>query len=220
LTRPACLAAVSTAARYSDSPAKEHWLAAKKVLKYLKKTSKFGLLYTSTGKTMEEEWDLSMYVDADHAGDVDSRKSRYGFIIKLNGNIVDFATGLQRRVSASTTESEYVALAHGLKELLWTKQIVEELGIKVKQKIIVYEDNQTCIKIAENPMSQKRTRHMDIRYHFIREFVQDGTIKLVYCETQRQQADILTKPLDKTAFTRLRDQLLAENLQDKLAEPD
>ena len=146
-------------------------------------------------------------------------KSRYGYVTKLNGDVIDFGTGLQKRVTASTPESEYIALAHGLKELLWTKQIIEELGIKIRTPILVHEDNQTCIKIAENPMSQKRTRHMDIRYHFIRDFVQDKTIKLVYCQTDFQQADILTKPLARPAFERLRGHIMAKSLTDSLTKP-
>ena len=177
------------------------------------------MLYTSTGKSMDDEWDLSMHVDADHAGDPDGRKSRYGFVIKLNNDVIDFGSGLQNRVTPSTPESEYVALAHGLKELLWAKQIVEELGIKIRTPITIHEDNQTCIKIAENPMSQKRTRHMDIRYHFIRDYVKDKTIRLQYCQTDFQQADILTKPLPRPAFERLRGHLMSEDLTSDLITP-
>ena len=100
---------------------------------------------------------------------------------------------MRKRCSGSTPEAEYVALAHGLKELLWTIQILSAMGIKVKLPVPVFEDNQTCIAIASNYMSQKRTRYVDIRYHFIRDYVKDDTMKLHYCETAKMLVDILIK---------------------------
>ena len=87
------------------------------------------------------------------------------------------------------------------------------MGIKVKLPVTVYEDNQTCIAIANDYMSQKRTRYIDIRYHFIRDYVQDGTIKLVYCETIKMLADILTKAIPRPQYQRLRNQVMADVLQ-------
>ena len=136
---------------------------------------------------------MALYVDSDHASDPDTRKSRYGYIILVNGCPVAFGTGMRKKTSASTSESEYVALAHGLKELLWLVQILKAMGVKVMTPIPVYEDNQTCIAIATNRMSQKRTRYVDVRYHSIRDYVEDGTIQLFYCETTKMLADILTK---------------------------
>ena len=120
---------------------------------------------------------------------------------------------MRNKCSASTPEAEYVALAHALKELLWLIQILTSMGITIARPVPVYEDNQTCITIANNHMSQKRTRYIDIRYHFIRDYTQDGTIKLIYCETKRMLADILTKALPKPQHERLRNQILTDVLQ-------
>ena len=87
------------------------------------------------------------------------------------------------------------------------------MGVKIKLSITVYEDNQTCLAIASNHMSQKRTRHIDIRYHFIRDFVQDGTIKVVYCVTKNMLADILTKALPRPQHARLRNKVMTDVLQ-------
>ena len=137
----------------------------------------------------------------------------YGYLILLNGCPVAFGTGMRKKVSASTPEAEYVALAHALKELLWLLQILKSMGIKVARPIYVYEDNQTCITIANNHMSQKRTRYIDIRYHFIRDYTEDGTIKLIYCQTKNMLADILTKALPKPQHEHLRNQILTDVLQ-------
>ena len=119
---------------------------------------------------------------------------------------------MRKRCSGSTPEAEYVALAHGLKELLWTIQILTAMGIKIKLPVPVFEDNQTCISIASNFMSQKRTRYVDIRYHFIRDYVKDGTIKLFYCQTAKMLADILTKALPRPQYQRLRTQIMTDVL--------
>ena len=153
-----------------------------------------------------------LYVDSDFASDPDSRKSRYGYIILVNGCPVTFGTGMRKKPSGSTPESEYVALTHGLRELLWLVQILKAMGVKIKLPIAVHEDNQTCIAIATNRMSQKRTRYVDVRYHFIRDYVEDGTIQLYYCETKRMLADILTKAIPRPQHEKLRLQVMTDVL--------
>ena len=214
LTRIDTLAAIAECARFMSNPGKQHWHAIKRIMRYLKGTRHWGLIYRSSGKTLKEKWTLAVYVDSDHASDPDQRRSRYGFLILLNKLCpIAFGTGMRNKCSASTPEAEYVALAHALKELLWLIQILESMGITIARPIPVYEDNQTCITIANNHMSQKRTRYIDIRYHFIRDYTKDGTIKLIYCETKRMLADILTKALPKPQHERLRNQILTDVLQ-------
>ena len=102
--------------------------------------------------------------------DPDNQRSRYGYIVLLNANPVAFGTDLTVKTATSTPEVEYVALTHGLKELLWTYQILLTMGIQVQLQLPmqIHEDNQACIQIADNPISQRRTRHVDIRYHFVK----------------------------------------------------
>ena len=185
----------------------------KRILRYLSGTRYWGLIYRATGKTLADLWEVVLYVDSDHASDPDTRKSRYGYIIIVNGCPVAFGTGMRKKTSASTPESEYVALAHWLKELLWVLQILKSMGVRVKTPVPVYEDNQTCIAIANSRLSQKRTRYVDVRYHFIRDYVEDRTIELHYCETKRMLADILTKAIPRPQHQRLREQVMTDVLQ-------
>ena len=119
---------------------------------------------------------------------------------------------MQAKTATSTPVAEYVALASGLKQLLWIKQIIEECGIEVQIPMIVEEDNQTCITVAKNPMAQKRTRHMDIRLHFIRDYINDGTIVLHWCPTTEMLADILTKALAKSELETARAKILSKEI--------
>ena len=212
LTRLDAIAAIANCARFMANPGRIHWKALKRILRYLSGTRYWGLIYRATGKTLDDLWDVILYVDSDHASDPDTRKSRYGFIIIVNGCPVAFGTGMRKKPSASTPEAEYVALSHGLRELLWLLQILKAMGVRVKTPVPVYEDNQTCIAIANNRMSQKRTRYLDVRYHFIRDYVEDRTIQLYYCETAKMLADILTKAIPRPQYQRLREQVMTDVL--------
>jgi len=143
LTRPDALQSILQCAKFSSNPGPEHWKAAIRVLKYLGTTRDQGLEYTSSGKSAQDPWKLEVYVDADHGGDLDTRKSRMGYIILLNGNIVSFASRMESRVTISTTMAEYIALSEAMKELIWIKNVVQEMGLKITMPLMVYEDNQT-----------------------------------------------------------------------------
>ena len=104
-------------------------------------------------------------------------------------------------------------MAHGVKELLWTFQTLLTIGISVRLPIVVMEDNQTCMQIADNPVSQRRTRHMDVRYHFIRDQINDGIITVRYCATRDMLADVLTKVMPRPAFLRLRDKIVGDVME-------
>ena len=148
--------------------------------------------------------------DAFTAADVDTRRSRTGYVILVNNNVIDYGTAMQSKTATSTPVAEYVALASGLKQLLWISQIIEECEIKVNYPCQVHEDNEGCIAIANNPMAQKRTRHMEIRYHFIRDYVNDGKIKISHCPTTRMLADMLTKALPGPALTQQRARIMSD----------
>jgi hypothetical protein len=113
-------------------------------------------------------------------------------------------------VALSTAEAEYMAAADACKEVLWLKTILLEIGIDAKTPIVLQEDNQACIKMAKNPVFHKRTKHIDVRYHFVRQTVRNGDIKFRYCPTDEMVADILTKPLQKAKFTTLAMKILQD----------
>lgn len=157
-----------------------------------------------------EKWTLTLYVDSGYGMDPDKRHSRYDYIIFLNGNPISFGTGLAKRTATSTSEAEYVAMAHGLKELLWTYQTLLTIGVNIQLPMHIMEDNQACIIIADNPISQRRTRHVDIRFHFIRDYNNDGTVTVKYCPTKEILTDILTKIMHKPTFQRLRSKIISD----------
>ena len=212
LTRIDCLAAISEVARFMNNPGPDHWKAVKRIIRYLKATRTWGLCYRATMQKTGK-WILTLYVDSGYAMDPDNRRSRYGYIIFLNANPVAFGTGLSAKTATSTPEAEYIAMAHGLKELLWTYQILTTMGIQVELPMRVLEDNQACIQIADNPISQRKTRHIDIRYHFIRDYINDGYITVQYCPTKQMLADILTKVMHRPAFNRLRGKIIGDVMQ-------
>ena len=210
LTRADCIASIAEVARFMADPGIKHWQAVKRIIRYLKATKTWGLHFQSSNIGTSAKWKLTLYVDSGYAMDPDRRRSRYGYIILLNSNMIAFGTGLTKYTSTSTPEAEYVALAHGLKELLWVYQLLLTMGVSIELPIKILEDNQACIQIADNPVSQRRTRHIDVRFHFIRDYVEDGTVALQYCNTKDMLADIMTKTMPRPEFQRLRGKIIKD----------
>ena len=213
LTRADAIAAIAEVARFMQDPGPAHWKALKRIIRYLKSTRTWGLCYKSSWITKGTPWTLTLYVDSGFAMDPDKRRSRYGYLILLNANPVAFGTGLTAKTLPCTPVAEYVALAHGLKELLWTYQMLCKMGINIKLPMRILEDNQATICIADNPISQRRTRYVDIRYHFVRDFINDGTVTVEYCPTSQMLADILTKSMHKPIFEGLRDKIIGNVIE-------
>lgn len=198
-TRPDICYAVSNASRYLENPSQMHENAAKRILKYIKGTSNYGLLYHSDGRQK-----IRGFSDADYAGDTDTRRSTTGFCFLIGSGVVSWNSERQKSVSLSTTESEYVAASNAVKELVWFKRMVNELSPGNFMDSILYVDNQSAIRLIKNPEFHKRTKHIDVRYHFIREKFQDGDFQLEYVPTKEQIADVFTKALPKERFQTLR----------------
>ena len=147
---------------------------------------------------------LSAYSDADWAGDLNDHKSSSGYISMLSGGAVSWKSRKQTCVALSTAEAEYVALANAAQEVIWMRQLMENLECKQSEPTVVYEDNQAAICIAQNPQHHNKTKHIDIKYHFVREKVADSTIQLKYCPTNEMSADMLTKGITYEKFATLR----------------
>ena len=191
-SRPDVAYSLSELSKYLDNPGARHWKEFKHLVRYLKGSKDFGLCYERTGGLK-----LEAYVDASFANDVDSRKSTSGFVIMLGGNVVSWISRRQSMVTLSSTEAEYVALTSCMQELIWIEKILSDFGIEIKEPIVIYEDNQACIKMVDQESFSKRTKHIDIRYHFIKEKVKSGRYELRYCTSEMQIADLLTKALPK-----------------------
>ncbi|XP_057541678.1 secreted RxLR effector protein 161-like [Amaranthus tricolor] len=160
-TRSDLAHAVSVVSRFMSQPGKEHWQAVKRIFRYLKGTSDVGLIYGGDIQCL-----VTGYPDSDYAGDVGSRRSMTGYVFTLGGSVVSWKTTLQPTVTLSTTEAKYMALTKAAKEGIWLKGLVSDLGLYHNQAI-VYCDSLSAICLAKDQVHHERTKHIDVRYHFL-----------------------------------------------------
>ena len=197
-TRPDIIYAVSTISKFCHEPTKLHMTAAKRVLRYLKQTRDLNLTYV---KTLQK---ISSGIPTP-TGPVTSRtRSTSGNVFLLGGGAITWSSRKQSSVPLSTFETEYMALSIATQEAIWLRQLQEELGVTEFGPTLIYEHNQGAISMAKNPVFHKRTKHVQICYHFVREAVEQGTIVLEYCRTTEMLADSFTKALAHEQFEKLR----------------
>jgi hypothetical protein len=182
---------VSMYARFQSNPKEVHLRAVKRIMRYLVYTLKFGLWYPK-GST----FDLTGYSDADYAGCKIDRKSTSGTYQFLGRSLVSWASKKQNSVALSTTKAEYIVARHCCAQLLWMRQTLRDYGYKLS-KVPLLCNNESAIRMADNPVEHIRTKHIDIRYHFLRDHQQKGDIEIAYVSTHNQLSDIFTKPLDE-----------------------
>lgn len=174
-----------------------------RIAKYLRGTTDYALCY-SASKIPHQ---LSVYVDADYAGDLDDRHSRSGVVVFMNSGPVLWLSRKQKCVATSTTESEYIAAATGSKETKWLRRLVRNLGLLPPGPSPLLCDNQAAVRLVKNPEYHKRTKHIDTRYHCIREHQERGIIDASYISTDMQIADVFTKALSPEKFLKFRHSL-------------
>ncbi|CAL2265084.1 unnamed protein product [Prunus armeniaca] len=198
-TIPDLMYGVSLISRFMLCPTEQHWLAAKRLLRYLKGTTGLGIFYQKGGCKQ-----LTAYSDSDFAGDVDDRKSTSGSVFMFSSGAVSWSSKEQPMVSLSTTEAEYIAAASCACQCVWLRRVLEKLGYVQKKCTTILCDNSSTIKLSKNPVLHGRSKHIDIRFHFLCDLVKDGVIDLSHCNTQDQVADIMMKPLRLEVFLKLR----------------
>ncbi|XP_058742222.1 secreted RxLR effector protein 161-like [Vicia villosa] len=194
--------AVSLISRYMENPKESHLLAAKRILRYLRGTTNFGIVYKKG-----ENADLIGYTDSDYAGDIDDRKSTSGYVFILGSGAISWSSKKQEIVTLSTTEAEYVAATTCACQAFWLKRILEGLNFGQEREVdatAIYCDNSSAIKLSKNLVLHGRSKHIDVKFHFIRNLAKDGVIELHYCKSEDQIADIMTKPLKVASFQKLR----------------
>ena len=208
LTRPDLAVASSICSQANNGWGPKHVHAAKQILRHAHRHKHWGVGFARSDKVKDllTEWILEVWVDASHASCPITRRSRTGFFITLNGNLLSYKSKLQPGVPAqSSTEAEYRALSSALNEVIWITMVLQEIGIKVKKPIRIMEDNQATIKLGRNNMASARSKHIDLRHHVIRYHNEKGTILLEYIETDKMIADMLTtKVLPRPGFQRMR----------------
>ncbi|KAE8666201.1 Retrovirus-related Pol polyprotein from transposon TNT 1-94 [Hibiscus syriacus] len=185
-TRPDIAHAVGAVSRYMNNPGKVHWEAVKWILRYLRGTKNKALCFKS-GDTK-----LTGYVDADLAENVDIRRYTTRYVYTLGGTAVSWVSQLQKIFALSTTEAEYVAVTEASKEMVWLQSFLEELG-KKQENNVLYCDSQSVIHLAKNPYFHSRTKHIQLRYHFIRSLLEDEILKLEKISGAQNPTDMLTK---------------------------
>jgi len=195
-TRPDIAHAVSYLSQFNSCYDVTHWTAAKRVLRYLKGTIDVGLTYRKSSRPLEG------YVDADWAGCPLDRRSYTGHTFLLSGCPISWESRKQRTTALSSTESEYMALAEAAKQATYLLRFLEEIRNPVKLPIKVMCDSNGACKLAENPVFHNRTKHIDIKYHYIRETVQKGILKIERIPTLEMGADFLTKPVSAPKLQR------------------
>ena len=198
-TRPDIAQAVGAVSKFNSMPTEAHLTAVKRILRYLKGTMNLALKYQQSENGM-----LIGYSDADWANDPDDRHSTTGNLFMMSGAAVSWLSKKQSTVALSTSEAEYIALSTATQEAVWFRRLLCDLGISTDEPTILMEDNQGAIAIAKTSSHHARTKHIDIRYHYVREAIQERCIELKYCSSHDMIADVLTKPLSGEQFKRLR----------------
>ncbi|WVY99308.1 hypothetical protein V8G54_025378 [Vigna mungo] len=201
-SRPDIVFGVGLLSRFMSKPKKSHMVAAKRMLRYVKAIEDFGILFYRNLKT--KELMLVGYSDADFGGDEDERKSTSGSVYFLNNAPVSWSSKKQTVIALSSCESEYVAGCNTVCQGLWLSEILKYLMTKTEDCIELKMDNTSAISLAKNPVSHGRSKHIDVKYHFLRDMVNRGKFELSYCRTELQLANIFTKALSRERFKHLR----------------
>ena len=198
-------AAISHLATYMADPREQHMQALQRLLSYATQHASLGLVLGGPNSKVE----ISGFADADWGANLDFRRSRSGFLFYFCGGLVDYKSWLQKTVATSSVHSEYMSASDAVREGMWLyytiRDVLAPLGIDLPLPITLHEDNQGCIALSKNPVNHSRNKHIDVKYHYIREQVENGFFILYYIETKKQLADFLTKALNRVAFCRNRD---------------
>jgi hypothetical protein len=198
-SRPDLCYSVGIVSRFMESPTTEHVAAVKHSLRYIKGTLKLGCFYAKDG-----DLQLIGFSDSDHAGDVDDRKSTSGVLFYLGNSPISWFSQKQKVVTISSCEAEYMAATLGSCEGIWLARLLGEMHNSEPAKVRLKVDNKSAISLSKNPVYHERSKHIDVRYHFVREYVEAGKIDISYVRTEEQLADILTKSFGKAKFHELR----------------
>lgn len=189
LTRPDISYSISYLSQFNNCHTKEHWEYAKRILKYLKRTKCYGIKYCKEGNS-----EITGYVDADWASNSIDRRSYTGMCFLLSDGVISWECRKQKCIALSSTEAEYVGLSEACREILYIRSLQYEITHKL-YTFSLFNDNQGAQKLCANPILHKRTKHIDIKYHFCRDLVKDKIVKVLYLPTANMPADILTKSL-------------------------
>ena len=201
VSRPDISFSIGVCARFQSKPKESHLTAVKRIFKYLKETLEVGIWYSKDG-----DFKVISYSDSDYAGCKIDRKSTIGTCQMMGNRLVSWFSKKQNSISTSTAEAEYIAAGSCCAQVLWIRQQLRDYGIE-EREIPIMCGNTTAIAITENPVLHSRTKHIDVRHHFIRDHLEKKDVMVLYIPTEDQLADIFTKALDSERFAKLRTEL-------------
>jgi hypothetical protein len=201
-TRPDICFVVNTLSQFVVEPRQVHWIVVKHVIRYLRGTVEYGLRYLGGDGVR-----LQGYLDLDWAKSAVDRKSTSRCCFSLGSTVITWSNRKQTSATLSLIEAKYITVSMASCEAIWLRKLLTCLCDQELEPTVIYCDNQSCIKLSENPVFHNRSKHIEIRYHFIRDRIQKGAVKLQYVSTDEQVADILTKPLVKEKFVFFGDKL-------------
>jgi histone deacetylase 1/2 len=190
LTRPDISFSVNKVCQFLHAPTTVHWATVKRILRYIKHTTKLGLKIGKTTSLL-----VSGFSDADWAGSLDDRRSTGGFAIFLGSNLISWNAKKQATVSRLSTEAEYKALANATAEIMWIQILLREIGIQSPRVAKLWCDNMGAKYLSANPVFHARTKHIEVDYHFVRERAARKLLDIEHISTRDQIADGFTKPL-------------------------
>jgi hypothetical protein len=200
-SKPDVMFSVFMCARFQVSPRESHLKVTKRILRYLKHTQNVGLWYLKGAK-----FELIGYSNSDYAGCKVERRSTSSICQLLGRSLVSWSLKKQNSIALSTVEAEYIAAGSCCAQILWMKAILNDFGIKFKQVPLLC-DNESAVKLTNNPVQHAKTNHIDVRHHFIRDHQQKENICIESVITNDQRTDMFTKPLDEKMFCKLRNEL-------------
>jgi len=188
---------VNLLSRFAHNPGQAHWNALKHALSYVKGTLDYSIIYFRNSSLHPFG-----YVDSDYAGDVDGRKSMEGHMFFVGGGLVLWASKCQETVALSTVEAEYMAFTQATQQALWLTKFMEEIHMPQQTPICIFGDNTGAIANTQNDKNHRRTKHINVKHHFVKEKVVMQSVEFNYVSSSENLADILTKPLAKEAVVR------------------
>ena len=225
-TRPDISFAVSELSKFLANPGLAHWNAAVRVLRYLKGCPDLGVTFTRSAgnkpilraysdvnykgpsrRQQQSQLKLDAYSDADWGGDRDTRRSHTGGVLFLAGGAIAWISKKQSSVAMSSAEAEYMAASLVCREVIWIRSILDGFGFQQKGPTVIHEDNEACIQMSKNPVNHSKAKHIDLHYHFVRERVESGEVRLDWVSTSEMIADMLTKAVTPAVFKTLRNAL-------------
>ncbi|CAJ2670508.1 unnamed protein product [Trifolium pratense] len=201
-TRPDISYAVGYVSRFMSKPLKPHLLAAKRILRYINGTIHYGVLFPYSKDSVKLE--LNGFSDADWCGDKVDRRSTSGYLFKFQNAPVSWCSKKQSVIALSSCEAEYVAGSLAACQANWLQSLLNEMKIIDNITVMLKIDNKSAINLAKNPVSHGKSKHIETRFHFLRDQVNKGKLSLEYCSTDNQQADIMTKAVKRDQFLKLR----------------